>query len=112
MVLTGLFTEIRIQYLPVGHTHENIDQFFSRIAIALRKKDRLTPEEIWAMWEASFAPTPTVITKLEYFDYKAWLLPFINKKIPNIHSMYAARIYLNAQGKVSFRALHAVRSLS
>jgi hypothetical protein len=32
----GVFEEIELSFLPVGHTHEDIDQFFSRIAVYLR----------------------------------------------------------------------------
>ena len=32
----GLFKEIVVSYLPVGHTHEDIDQFFSALARYLR----------------------------------------------------------------------------
>jgi hypothetical protein len=34
--------EIKINFLPVGHTHEDIDQFFSRLAILLRRTDALS----------------------------------------------------------------------
>jgi hypothetical protein len=36
LVANGLFEEIEVNFLPVGHTHEDIDQFFSRIAVRLR----------------------------------------------------------------------------
>jgi hypothetical protein len=32
----GIFESIEVSYLPVGHTHEDIDQFFSRISVWLR----------------------------------------------------------------------------
>ena len=32
----GVFISIEVSYLPVGHTHEDIDQFFSRISVWLR----------------------------------------------------------------------------
>lgn len=30
LILIGVFKSITVGYLPVGHTHEDIDQFFSR----------------------------------------------------------------------------------
>ena len=39
LVEAGTFRKIIVSFLPVGHTHEDIDQFFSRIAVVLRKKD-------------------------------------------------------------------------
>ena len=35
----GTFDKIVVSFLPVGHTHEDIDQMFSRIAVYLRRHD-------------------------------------------------------------------------
>jgi len=32
----GVFEAVEVSFLPVGHTHEDIDQFFSRISVWLR----------------------------------------------------------------------------
>ena len=37
LVEWGLFTEVVLSFLPVGHTHEDIDQFFSQVARWLKK---------------------------------------------------------------------------
>ena len=39
LVAAGLFERAYMCFLPVGHTHEDIDQLFSRISIRLRKND-------------------------------------------------------------------------
>jgi hypothetical protein len=39
LVAWGVFDEVVLSFLPVGHTHEDIDQMFSRIAEWLRKHD-------------------------------------------------------------------------
>jgi hypothetical protein len=39
LVEAGTFRKIIVSFLPVGHTHEDIDQFFSRVAMALRRHD-------------------------------------------------------------------------
>jgi hypothetical protein len=39
LVEAGTFRKIIVSFLPVGHTHEDIDQFFSRIAMFLRTRD-------------------------------------------------------------------------
>ena len=36
LVEYGLFERVEVSFLPVGHTHEDIDQFFSRISVWLR----------------------------------------------------------------------------
>ena len=38
LVKSRIFRKVIISFLPVGHTHEDIDQFFSCIARALRKR--------------------------------------------------------------------------
>lgn len=42
LIQCGTFKEIYVGFLPVGHTHEDIDQFFSRIAIYFRTHDALS----------------------------------------------------------------------
>ena len=36
LVEYGIFEYVEVSFLPVGHTHEDIDQFFSRISVWLR----------------------------------------------------------------------------
>ena len=43
LLVRKVFRTIRISFLYVGHTHEDIDQLFSRIAVALRKIGVVTP---------------------------------------------------------------------
>jgi hypothetical protein len=38
LVEYGVFESVEVSFLPVGHTHEDIDQFFSRISVWLRYK--------------------------------------------------------------------------
>jgi hypothetical protein len=44
-----VFEEIELSFLPVGHTHEDIDQLFSRIAIRLQGHDAKTRQELYAL---------------------------------------------------------------
>ena len=46
LVQWGLFDEVVLSFLPVGHTHEDIDQMFSCLARALRKTKCLDREAI------------------------------------------------------------------
>jgi len=39
LVLMGVVKSAYINFLPVGHTHEDIDQFFSRLSLYLRKNN-------------------------------------------------------------------------
>jgi hypothetical protein len=46
--------EIKINFLPLGHTHEDIDQFFSRLAILLRRTDALSLPHLAQIIPASY----------------------------------------------------------
>ena len=39
LIKLGVFQRITVSFLPVGHTHEDIDQLFSRISVRLHKHD-------------------------------------------------------------------------
>jgi hypothetical protein len=45
LVRWGIFRDVVISFLPVGHTHEDIDQFFSRLAVYLHKNDARSRDE-------------------------------------------------------------------
>ena len=54
LVDQGIFKKVVLSFLPVGHTHEDIDQLFSRIAIALRKNDALDHYELLKVMRQAF----------------------------------------------------------
>jgi hypothetical protein len=45
LVSWGLFDKVIVGFLAVGHTHEDIDQFFSRISLFMRNHPAMTREE-------------------------------------------------------------------
>lgn len=46
LVARGVFLEVQVSFLPVGHTHEDIDQAFSVVARHLKTKDAHTMTEL------------------------------------------------------------------
>lgn len=42
LIIIGIFDEIHVNYLPVGHTHEDIDQLFSVLTFALKHNNAYT----------------------------------------------------------------------
>ena len=60
LVDNGIFKKVKISFLLVGHTHENIDQLFSRMAISLRKSDVWTIQDLASVGRQCFTPTPLV----------------------------------------------------
>jgi len=37
-----MFVQVQINFLPVGHTHEDVDQLFSKIGEEIRKTEQIT----------------------------------------------------------------------
>ncbi|KAI8516382.1 hypothetical protein Bbelb_049630 [Branchiostoma belcheri] len=64
--------EVQVGYLLVGHTHKDVDQFFSKISSTLQRQDATTVEELIHAFNNSF---PNVKTwELEaILDVKAFL---------------------------------------
>ena len=42
----GVFQEINVSFLPVGHTHTDVDQMFSRFSKHLQNANALTRQEL------------------------------------------------------------------
>ena len=88
-VLVGLriFDKIKLCYLPVGHTHEDIDQMFSRFAVALAKCAVLTYEGLISIMKKAFhfEDKPLDVKRLyNTWDFGAWMEDYMPKKFEGI----------------------------
>ena len=63
----------------VGHTHEDVDQFFSHFAKRLTWNPAKTIPALLQQLEQSFSPTPTAITVDKIYKIKEWIAPYIQK---------------------------------
>ena len=54
LVQWGVFDEVVVSFLPVGHTHEDIDQIFSRLAMYLRHHDSRSRIEMMDGFASSY----------------------------------------------------------
>ena len=80
LVEHGIFERAYVCYLPVGHTHEDIDQMFSRLAIALRGKDMRDREEMTRVIQDAYTfegVAPTVYHWTRIANLRDWLDPQI-----------------------------------
>lgn len=92
MVQDGLFEEVHINFLIVGHTHCSIDQYFSVIARALNRQVFIaSPLGLEEVWSRAFngdeygRKNPLLITKInDVFDLKAAFKDIMAPKIVNI----------------------------
>ena len=92
LVSKEVFAEAYIGFLMVGHTHEDIDQFFSIIAAHLRKLETICPdlESLELEIENAFLlstknkhqlPTIQKIGAVAIFNYDEYYLPHVNDKL-------------------------------
>lgn len=81
LVGAGLCDEIVLSFLPVGHTHERVDQIFSRISWRLAKLHAYTLENFLHIVKDSYHPHPNVSELLFTLDFSKWLSPFFQSRI-------------------------------
>ena len=68
----GIFRKVKYSFLPVGHTHEDVDASFGCLSRALRNKkidgegtaDTLTLEALESVWKASWGLTKILFVKV------------------------------------------------
>ena len=100
-----VFERIIVTYLPSGHTHEDIDQMFSRFAIALRKKNALTRTEMGNVLQRAFTycDKDTVVEHMDTCaNFSGWIRNqrvFKTTGTPECMSHRHFRIKLNKEGK-------------
>ena len=58
LIYSGVFKEIYVNFLPVGHTHNDNDQLSSRVAVACRHRDIKSIPEFFSRIETSSIPKP------------------------------------------------------
>jgi hypothetical protein len=80
LVQVGVFDEIYVSFLPKGHTHEDIDQFFSCVARYLRGHDCPSPRAFANCIRASYTfnmEKPIVEHLTHVANIRDWLEPYI-----------------------------------
>lgn len=95
LVQQGIFKEILVSFLIVGHTHEDIDAMFSVITRRLRKHSAVTYQE-WveqAVLAFAKAGTQPIVKNVSVVrDYKSWLAPHIDQEFGQITKPRVFRI--------------------
>ncbi|KAL9956144.1 hypothetical protein ACROYT_G037583 [Oculina patagonica] len=101
LVEKGIFKEVRLSFLMVGHTHEDVDQFFSRISRRLHKKDSMTLPALVRNIHKAHTPAPDVHVLKYVFDIKAWLEPYLNSVKRHVYPH--AYKFFKRDGQVTMR---------
>ena len=60
LVAIGVVGEVQVSFLPIGHTHSDIDQTFSCTSRRLKANDAITLKDLHDELRKSYTPTPTV----------------------------------------------------
>ncbi|XP_065925368.1 uncharacterized protein [Magallana gigas] len=81
--------EVYMSFLLVGHTHEDVDQCFSKISQKLKEKDALTMPNLEALIFNSQTPQPHVSKVNTVWNISGWLEPFINQ----VHNITFPKMY-------------------
>eukprot|EP00111_Clytia_hemisphaerica_P011762 TCONS_00034543-protein len=99
LVARGLVDKVRLSFLMVGHTHEDIDQLFSNISKSLKTHEARTMDELVRVVNETFK-TNSIISEVEYVDDFATMLKD-HMYVPSNHSKpHAFKFEKNASGKV------------
>ena len=81
LVLKGVFKYVVCSFLPVGHTHEDIDQFFSRIATYLMCHDALSAEHLHKGIKECFQTKKGQRCRTGHWDrvtnFSEWIKPYM-----------------------------------
>ena len=79
LVELGVFEKIKIGFLMVGHTHEDVDQLFSRFSMYLNRKDAHSMPSLINAFEQSYSPAPTGVVMERMYNVSDWLKKHIEK---------------------------------
>ena len=88
LVWRGMFVKTKLSFLMVGHTHKDIDQFFSIISIHLKKGTVVCPDQHSLRIEIHNAflnpvdkPDVIVLDPSKMFDFNELYLSSIDEQI-------------------------------
>lgn len=85
----------------VGHTHEDIDQLFSRVASYLKVHRAVTIPSLLDAFACSYSALPAIPCEITHlFDVKSWLSPHM-QELFNHSQPHCFRIKKNASGVVT-----------
>ena len=73
LVERGVFKKIKVGFLMVGHTHDQIDQMFSRFSVKLNKRRAYRLETLEEILMDSYRPKPEIKFVLKVGDFRKYV---------------------------------------
>ena len=74
LVEKGIFKKIKVNFLLVGHTHDHIDQMFSRFSKKLARCDAFKIPTISKLIIEAYNPKPKVYHLNYMYDFKCFCI--------------------------------------
>jgi len=71
LVAWGVFVEVHVSFLPIGHTHSDIDQTFSCTSKRLASNTAVTIDDLHSELRKSFTPQPAVTRMLHLINFSS-----------------------------------------
>jgi hypothetical protein len=68
LVRLGIFKKVKYSFLPVGHTHEDIDASFGACSHILSRNNAFTIDEVSGVWHKAWKSTKS----FEYINVRTW----------------------------------------
>ena len=99
LVELGIFRKIKVSFLMVGHTHEDVDQMFSRYSTYLGRSNSFTMDSLMDAFENSYTPTPTAVLLDNLPDFVTWLKPYMANIVKLQSYPHVFKFIKNRQGK-------------
>ncbi|KAK3099332.1 hypothetical protein FSP39_002742 [Pinctada imbricata] len=70
LVQAEVLRKVKLTFLMVGHTHEDVDQMFSCINRAANQRNLLTLEHLHSVCREGFTPTPKTVHLDSLWDFR------------------------------------------
>ena len=107
LVQRGVFSKVKISFLPVGHTHEDIDQMFSRFAIKLARGNTESMPHLLQRLTHAYQPPPITTEIHKVCNWSGWIEDKCNNKLSGITKPRVFKIVLEDSGvRLYFKASH------
>ena len=74
LVELRIFQKVKVGFLLVGHTHDHINQMFSRFSVTLRRKEVGSLPSLIECTKKSYMPKPTCDVLEETVDMRRFIL--------------------------------------
>ncbi|CAG2239875.1 unnamed protein product [Mytilus edulis] len=102
LVKKKIVKEVWMSFLIVGHTHEDVDQSFSKISHKLRTNDAITLPELHTLIRESQSPLPEIEDTRGVWNISSWLEDYVNQ-IHNVTFPKLYRIFNDAVGHTTVK---------